>query len=105
MYDPPPMALRFKSDILSWTEYKGAVTEELHNMEPGTYCGFIILIDIINGEIIGLMNDGVLNHVWVGAVGSGGMAETYAEAACVVQPIKEIRVYSPAPENREAYAK
>ena len=123
MYDPPTFALRFKSDILSWTEYKGAVTEELHNMEPGKYCGFIILIDMTNGEIIGLMNDGVLHHVRVGAtagvgmkyfsrenssvlgvVGSGGMAETYAEAACIVRPIEEIRVCSPTPENREAYA-
>jgi len=123
MIDPPTMALRFKSDILSWTEYEGAVTEELHNMEPGKYCGFVILIDMTNGEIIGLMNDGVLHHVRVGAtagvgmkyfsrpdsavlgvVGSGGMAETYAEAACVVRPIEEIRVYSPTPENREAYA-
>lgn len=123
MYDPPTLALRFKSDILTWTEYEGAVTEEWHNMEPGKYCGFIILIDMSNGEIIGLMNDGVLHHVRVGAtagvgakylsrddstvlgvVGSGGMAETYAEAICIVRPIEEIRVYSPTPENREAYA-
>jgi ornithine cyclodeaminase/alanine dehydrogenase-like protein (mu-crystallin family) len=56
MYDPPTLALRFKSDIITWTEYDGAVTEEWHNMEPGKYCGFIILIDMRNGEIIGLMN-------------------------------------------------
>jgi ornithine cyclodeaminase/alanine dehydrogenase-like protein (mu-crystallin family) len=123
MYDPPTLALRFKSDIITWTEYEGAVTEEWHNMEPGKYCGFIILIDMRNGEIIGLMNDGVLHHVRVGAtagvgakylsrtdsavlgvVGSGGMAETYAEAICHVRRIEEIRVYSPTPAHREAYA-
>lgn len=123
MYDPPTLALRFKSDIISWTEYEGAVTEEWHNGKPGTYCGFIILIDMTNGEIIGLMNDGVLHHVRVGAtagvgakhlsregssvlgvVGSGGMAETYTEAICAVRPIEEIRVYSPTPKNREAFA-
>ena len=123
MYDPPTFALRFKSDILKWTEYNGAVTEELYNMEPGKFCGFIILIDMTNGEILGLMNDGVLHHVRVGAtagvgakylsrknssvlgvVGSGGMAETYAEAICKVRPIEEVRVYSPTPENREAFA-
>ena len=123
MYDPPTLALRFKSDIISWTEYDGAVTEEWHNMEPGKYCGFIILIDMSNGEIIGLLNDGVIQHARVGAtagvgakylsradssvlgvVGSGGMAETYAEAICVVRPIEQIRVWSPTPAHREAYA-
>jgi alanine dehydrogenase len=123
MYDPPTLALRFKSDVISWTQYEGALTEEWHNMKPGTYCGFIILIDMTNGEIIGLMNDGVLHHVRVGAtagvgakylsrkdstvlgiVGSGGMAETYAEAICNVRSIEEIRVFSPTPENREAFA-
>ena len=124
MYDPPTLALRFKSDILTWTEYNGAVTEEWHNMEPGTYCGFIILIDMTNGEIIGLMNDGIIQHARVGAtagvgakylsredstvlgvIGSGGMAETYTEAICCVRDIKEVRVFSPTPENREAFAK
>ena len=123
MYDPPTFALRFKSDILTWTEYEGAAVEEWHNMEPGKYCGFVILIDMTNGEIIALMNDGVLHHVRVGAtagvgakylsrkdsrvlgvVGSGGMAETYAEAICCVRPIEEIRVYSPTRTNREAFA-
>jgi alanine dehydrogenase len=123
MYEPPTLALRFKSDILTWTEYDGNVTEDWHNMKPGTYCGFIILIDMTNGEIIGLMNDGIIQHARVGAtagvgakylarkdsrvlgvIGSGGMAETYAEAICAVRPIEEIRVYSPTPANREAYA-
>lgn len=123
MYDPPTLAIRFKSDIISWTKYGDAVTEEWHNMEPGTYCGFIILIDMSNGEIIGLMNDGIIQHARVGAtagvgakylsrenstvlgvIGSGGMAAAYAEAVCAVRPIEEIRVFSPTPANREAYA-
>jgi len=121
--DPPTFALRFKSDILKWTEYSGAVTEEWYNMEPGRYCGFIILIDTTNGEIIGLLNDGIIQHVRVGAtagvgakylsrpdshvlgmLGSGGMARTYAEAICAVRPIEEIRVFSPTPANRERFA-
>ncbi len=123
MYDPPTLAFRFKSDLINWTEYDGGVTEEWHNMKPGTYCGFVILIDMTNGEIIGLLNDGILQHVRVGAtagvgakflaradsavlgvVGSGGMAETYAEAICAVRAIEEIRVYSPTRSNRDAYA-
>lgn len=123
MYDPPTLALRFKSDILTWTEYEGAVTEEWHNMQPGTYCGFVILIDMSNGEIIGLLNDGILQHARVGAtagvgakylaredssvlgvVGSGGMAHAYTEAICAVRPIEEVRVYSPTRANREKFA-
>ena len=124
MFDPPTLALRFKSDIITWHKNGDSHTEEWHNMEPGKYCGFILLIDMTNGEIIALMNDGVLHHVRVGAtagvgakylsredssvlgvVGSGGMAETYAEAICMVRPIEEIRVFSPTAANREAYAK
>lgn len=123
MYDPPTLAIRFKSDIITWVKGENAYTEEWHNMEPGKYCGFILLIDMTNGEIIGMMNDGVLHHVRVGAtagvgakylsredskalgvVGSGGMAETYAEAICCVRPIEEIRVFSPTRANCEAYA-
>jgi len=123
MFDPPTLALRFKSDIITWRKKGDLHTEEWHNMEPGKYCGFILLIDMTNGEIIGLMNDGILHHVRVGAtagvgakylsrkdstvlgvVGSGGMAECYAEAISVVRPIEEIRVYSPTAANQEAYA-
>ncbi len=123
MYDPPTLAFRFKSDILSWTEYDGAVTEEWHNMEPGKYCGFVILIDMRNGEIIALMNDGMIQHARVGAtaavgakylskqnskilgvVGSGGMADAYTEAICTVRNIEEIRVWSPTKANREHFA-
>ena len=123
MFDPPTLALRFKSDIITWHRNGHFHTEEWHNVEPGKYCGFILLIDMTNGEIIALMNDGVLHHVRVGAtagvgtkylsredscvlgvVGSGGMAESYAEAICAVRPIEEIRVFSPTAANRDSYA-
>jgi len=121
--DPPTLALRFKSDIIQWTESDGRATEKWYNMEPGRYCGFIILIDTTNGEIIGLLNDGIIQHVRVGAtaglgakylsrqdsrvlgiLGSGGMARAYAQAICAVRPIEEIKVYSPTPANRERFA-
>ncbi len=123
MVDPPTLAFRFKSDILRWTEYQGARTEEWFCMEPGKYCGMVILIDTSKGEIIALLNDGILQHVRVGAtaglgakylarsdatvlgvLGSGGMARTYAEAISTVRDLEEIRVYSPTPANRENFA-
>ncbi|MGQ7794650.1 ornithine cyclodeaminase family protein [Faunimonas sp. B44] len=123
MANPPTLAFRFKSDIMRWTDYRGVQTEDWFCVEPGRYCGFIILIDTSNGEIIGLLNDGILQHVRVGAtagvgakylaredasvlgvLGSGGMARTYAEAISCVRNLEEVRVYSPTPENREKFA-
>jgi alanine dehydrogenase len=123
MYDPPTLAFRFKSDILTWEDKDGHTTEEWHNMEPGKYCGFVILIDMSNGEIIALMNDGVIQHARVGAtaavgakylaredasvlgvIGSGGMARAYTEAICTVRNIETIKVWSPTPANREKFA-
>lgn len=121
--DPPTLAFRFKSDILTWREYGGAVTEEWHCVEPGRYCGFILLIDTSNGELIGMLNDGIIQHERVGAttgvgvkhlaredsrvvgmLGSGGMARSYLRAIREVRDIEECRVYSPTPENRERFA-
>jgi ornithine cyclodeaminase/alanine dehydrogenase-like protein (mu-crystallin family) len=121
--DPPTLAFRFKSDILCWEKKDDLITESWHNVRPGLFCGFVLLFDTSNGELIALLNDGVLQHVRVGAtagvgakylarsdssvlamLGSGGMARTYAEAICAVRPIEEIRVFSPTPANRERYA-
>lgn len=123
MMDPPTLALRFKSDILSWTDYGGVQTEEWFCSRPGKYCGFVILIDTSTGEIIALLNDGILQHVRVGAtagvgakylaredasvlgvLGSGGMARTYTEAIAAVRDLEEVRVHSPTPANRERFA-
>lgn len=122
--DPPRLALRFKSDILSWETVDDTVVESKHNVEPGTFMGFILLIDSSTGELIGLLNDGELQHVRVGAtagvaadhlaredaetvgvLGSGGMARTYLEAFDAVRNIEYVTVYSPTTENREAYAR
>ena len=70
-----------------------------------------------------MMNDGVIQHVRVGAgaglgarelsransevvgmLGSGGMARTFLEALCCVRGIRKVKVYSPTTTNRDAYA-
>jgi len=123
MMDPPTFALRFKSDILRWTDYNGVQTEEWFCTEPGRYCGFVILIDTSTGAVIAMLNDGVLQHVRVGAtagvgakylaredatvlgvLGSGGMARTYTQAIAAVRDLEEVRVHSPTPANRERFA-
>ena len=121
--DPPTLAFRFKSDILTWKEYNGAITEEWHCVEPGSYCGFILLIDTSNGELIGMLNDGIIQHERVGAttgvgvkylarenskvvgmLGSGGMARSYLRAIKVVRDVEKCLVYSPTVENCERFA-
>lgn len=117
-------AIRMKSDIIHWPRAgDGSWTEEKYCVEPGTYCGLILLISTENGAPLAFINDGALQHMRVGAgaalgakhlsrensetvgmIGSGGMARTFLEAFTKVRPIRSARVYSPTRVNREAYA-
>ncbi|MBD3677932.1 MAG: ornithine cyclodeaminase family protein [Rhodobacteraceae bacterium] len=117
-------AIRMKSDIIHWPKAPdGSWTEEKYCMEPGTYCGLILLISTETGEPLAFINDGALQHMRVGAgaalgvkhlsraesetvgmIGSGGMARTFLEAFAKVRPIKRCKVYSPTKANRESYA-
>ncbi len=113
-------AIRMKSDLVHWPE---GGTEEKYCMEPGNYCGLIMVFSIANGEPLAIINDGVLQHMRVGGCaglgakllacedaavvgmfGSGGMARTYLQAFHEVRKIEEVRAYSPTKANREAYA-
>ena len=116
-------AIRMKSDIMYWPESdQGHRTQEKYCVEPGTFCGLIMLFSTKNGEPLALINDGVLQHMRVGAgagigvkhmarddaedlciLGSGGMARTYLDAIQCVRPIKRVRVYSPTKANRDAF--
>lgn len=121
--DPPRLALRFKSDILSLETDGDTVLRRKYNVEPGTYMGFVMLFDSSTGALLALLNDGELQHVRVGAtagvacdrlarpdaetvgiLGSGGMARTYLEAFDAVRDLTRATVYSPTTEHREAYA-
>lgn len=117
-------AIRVKSDIITWPrDDKGNWTEDKYCREPGTYCGLILLMSTRNAEPLAILNDGVIQHMRVGAgagigvkylaredsqvvglLGSGGMARTYIEAFKCVRDIKRCKVYSPNPQNRERFA-
>ena len=116
-------AIRIKSDILYETEYQGAITQEKFCVKPGTFCGFIILMSVDNGEPLAIINDGVLQHMRVGAdgglgvkyaarsdcqtigmLGSGGQARSNMAAYMHVRPeIKRLQVYSPTRGNLERF--
>lgn len=124
MREPPRLALRWRSDIQARREYDdGTVGMDRYNVEPGTFMGFVLLFDTSTGELIALMNDGVLQHARVGAsagiacrylsredstevgmIGSGGMARSYLEAFHHVRDLSRVKVYSPTPSHRHEYA-
>ena len=106
------------------TSPDGSWTEKKYCVEPGTYCGLILLFSTLNGEPLAIMNDGYLQHMRVGAdggigvkymsredsavvgmLGSGGMARSHMDAFMCVRPgLKKLQVYSPTPANRERFA-
>lgn len=117
-------AIRMKSDIVYQTEYAGALTTEKYCVQPGLFCGLILLVRVENGEPLALINDGYLQHFRVGAdsaigakhvaredahvigmLGSGGMARSHVESLRLVRKIERVQVFSPTPEHREAYAR
>ena len=117
-------ALRQKFDIhYHQPQDNGGLTIEKYCIEPGTFCGFIILASTRNAEPLAIVNDGVIQHLRVAGtaavaakylaredartlaiIGSGGMAHSHAEAMMAVRPIQRIRVYSTTPANRERFA-
>src|ERR687889_2041258 len=66
-------AIRMKSDVIYEQEYNGAVTQEKYCTRPGLYCGLILLTSIETGEPLAFINDGILQHMRVGADGAIGV--------------------------------
>ncbi|HSN22303.1 MAG TPA: hypothetical protein VLS49_16590, partial [Usitatibacter sp.] len=117
-------AIRMKSDVVYEERSGGAVTEEKYCMRPGLYCGLVLLFSVENGEPLAILNDGILQHMRVGAdgaigakhmakedarvlgmLGSGGMARSHVEALRCVRPIERLQVHSPTRAHREAFAR
>jgi ornithine cyclodeaminase/alanine dehydrogenase-like protein (mu-crystallin family) len=117
-------AIRMKSDVVYEREAPDGVTEEKYCVRPGLYCGLILLTAVETGEPLAIVNDGVLQHMRVGAdgaigvkhmaksgarvlgmLGSGGMARSHVEAIACVRPIERLQVYSPTRAHREAFAR
>jgi ornithine cyclodeaminase/alanine dehydrogenase-like protein (mu-crystallin family) len=117
------VAIRIKSDVLSWPTMFGKVRAYNYCMEPDRYCGLVLLFKTDNGEPLAILNDGVIQHLRVGAtaaiaakhmarpdasvlgiLGSGGMAESHLQAYAEVRSLKLAKIYSPNREHRESLA-
>ena len=98
-------AIRMKSDVVYWP---GGETEEKYCMQPGTWCGLVMVFSVRNGEPLAMINDGLLQHMRVGGCaglgvkylaredacdvgifGSGGMARSYLEAFYEVRKLRQ----------------
>ncbi|MGW1208942.1 ornithine cyclodeaminase family protein [Streptomyces sp. NPDC002499] len=117
------VALRMKSDVLTETGPPGLRTQEKYCVRPGKFCGLVLLLDARTGEPLALLNDGLLQHLRVGAdsaigvrlgaredarvlglLGSGGMARSHIEAFRAVRPLARVQVHSPTRAHRERFA-
>jgi ornithine cyclodeaminase/alanine dehydrogenase-like protein (mu-crystallin family) len=118
-------ALRFSSDIVAWRDSGGGMRREKLPMLPGNrWMGIVMLFSSANGELLAIMNDGVLqrfrvggangvatkylareNAENVGLIGSGWQAGTQVMAVCEARRVKTIKVFSPTKANREKFAK
>jgi len=118
-------ALRFSSDIVAWRESGGAMRREKLPLLPGNrWMGIVLLFSSSNGELLAIMNDGVLQRMRVGGangvatkylarqsaetaglIGAGWQAGSQVMAVCEARPIKKIKVFSPTRANREKFAR
>jgi alanine dehydrogenase len=121
----PYFATRIKSDVVYWPRSAdGRVTEQKFCGKPGLYCGLVMLFSTRDGRPLAMINDGVLQHLRVGAgagigarylaredasrvglLGSGGMARVYLEAFAAIRKITHAKVFSPTKANRERFAR
>jgi len=117
-------ALRFSSDIVAWRDSGGGMRREKLPLLPGQrWMGVVMLFSTANGELLAIMNDGVLQRfrvggangvaakylarrdaAMVGLIGSGWQAGTQVLAVCEARKIKKIKVFSPTKANRENFA-
>jgi ornithine cyclodeaminase/alanine dehydrogenase-like protein (mu-crystallin family) len=112
-------AIRIKSDIVSWPS---GTKEQKYAGAPGTFCGLILLLSTDDARPLAIIQDGVIQHMRVGAagaigvdvmartdattlgmLGSGGMARSFLEAIAHVRPLSRVTAYSPTRKNLEAY--
>lgn len=120
----PYFATRMKADIAYWPQGDDGLTrEQKFCVRPGLYCGLVMLFSTRDGRPLAIINDGVLQHLRVGAgaalgvkylaranasslgiLGSGGMARAYVEAISAVRALTKVRVFSPTRANREKFA-
>jgi len=116
-------ALRIDSDIISWEPYHGNLRKEKRGVSADRWNGLVLLYSVANGELVGIMPDGVVQRMRVaasnaiaarylarpdatvyGLLGAGWQAGAQIQTIAQVRKLDEIRVFSPNREHREGFA-
>jgi ornithine cyclodeaminase/alanine dehydrogenase-like protein (mu-crystallin family) len=118
-------ANRQDSDLLDYQPTATGVRLTRIPASPGGgFCGLVLLHKVSTGELLAVIHDGFMQKTRVGGlagvaakylarkdadvlavIGSGWQASAQVEAHCQARPsIREVRVYSPSMQRREAFA-
>lgn len=116
--------LRVTSDVVSEAEVNGvARRKKLARGPGGTFCGLIVVFSSDTLEPVAMLHDGYLQLFRVactsalgvrllarpdasslGLLGSSGQAWAHLVAVCAVRKLESVRIYSPDPGRRAAFA-
>ena len=69
------VAIRMKSDMNRYVEAFGMGRHEKWASRPGLFCGLVLLFSSRNGELLAILNDGLIQQMRVGA--TSGVAAKY----------------------------
>ena len=116
-------AIRLNSDTIKWSRGPAGIRKDKQPVAGGKWVGLVLLFSTRTGEPLAIMPDGIMQRLRVAStnalgakymtppdagiyalMGSGWQASGQALAMAAVRPLREIRVYSPTPENREKLA-
>ena len=118
-------SIRVTSDVVAWPEVNGKRRRiKIPAASGKRYVGLVFLFSSATGELISIVQDGMLQRFTVGAInaigakymaredsslvgliGAGGQAGPQLAALKLVRPIKKVRVYSPTEGEAAAFCK
>ena len=116
-------ALRINSDVVTHPLIAGKPRRVKQPLAPGErWVGLVLLFSTETGQLLAMFPDGVMQRLRVGAtsglglrhlaredarrlalIGSGWQVGTQLSAALAVRKFREVRVWSPRRESREAF--
>jgi ornithine cyclodeaminase/alanine dehydrogenase-like protein (mu-crystallin family) len=115
-------ALRINSDVVTHPLVAGKPRRVKQPLANGRWVGLVLLFSMETGALLAMFPDGVMQRLRVGAtsglglkhlareevrrlalIGSGWQAGTQLAAALAVRKFREVRVYSPRRETRDAF--
>ncbi|MSP94996.1 MAG: ornithine cyclodeaminase family protein [Alphaproteobacteria bacterium] len=118
-------AIRLNSDIVTSPVINGSVRRVKLAVSPpgGRYNGAVLLFSTDTGQLLAMVNDGIMQRTRVGAtsgvaakylartdaktlgmLGTGLQAGGQIEAMCAARDFETIKIYSPTPANRKSFA-